>query len=563
MEPGTPEIWNVQKQINGRFGTNMTLIRPKLLIASIILAVLIGVGSQQYLSFGEVKVESNQLPVISEMLPPSACDFAVIGHRGNSYRFPEDTALSVDKAFDVGASITEVDVRLSKDGVPVLMHDLLIDRTTNGSGRVDQWTIAMLKTLDAGSWKGEQFAGIKVTTLAEAIKAAAGRGPLYLDIKSAGLAKPIAKVLKENNFPPDSIYPAVQSNQMLMEYHRVLPNTPIIWFRTVPKNWGSGWLDYLKANGVVALEYFWPTIEEMPKGKQFINLARKKGLSFWTYVINDVPNMKKVMAAGINGIETDRPEILHKLVCNKVDQDMRPIPRVMGQWNFEKQKLNGSPGSNLRFWGKPDKNNVLKFGTTVDFSLPAIHGEFADVIFIPSFSSNQGLQMFPGFHHFGPGSGSRMNTYSVIFDLLRPKSSERVKQALLQTNENNRNEAELYISESGEVGSLNNTVGFLPSDEWHRLAFVVDLTEGVKGKIRLYLDGLAIGEFDGDGIDGHYSAHSNLNSRRLLLFTDNTARTAPLYVSSIQVRDYAISQTEAFVLGAAKAGGISKQRLLK
>ncbi|HID07521.1 MAG TPA: glycerophosphodiester phosphodiesterase, partial [Armatimonadetes bacterium] len=82
----------------------------------------------------------------------------VIGHRGFSARYPENTLLSFRKAVELGVDGVELDVRLSKDGMAVLMHDATVDRTTNGIGAVADLTWEQLRTLDAGSWKAEEFA---------------------------------------------------------------------------------------------------------------------------------------------------------------------------------------------------------------------------------------------------------------------------------------------------------------------------------------------------------------------------------------------------------------------
>ena len=82
-----------------------------------------------------------------------------IAHRGASGYAPENTMAAFDKALEMKADYIEIDVQLSKDGEVVLMHDAMIDRTTDGSGTVDDYTLEELKQLDAGSWFGPQFAG--------------------------------------------------------------------------------------------------------------------------------------------------------------------------------------------------------------------------------------------------------------------------------------------------------------------------------------------------------------------------------------------------------------------
>ena len=96
---------------------------------------------------------------------------ALVSHRGASALAPENTLAAIDAALRHGADFVEFDVQLTRDGVPVLMHDPTVDRTTNGLGRVSQLTAAQLAELDAGSWFSPEFAGERVPTVFEAIDA--------------------------------------------------------------------------------------------------------------------------------------------------------------------------------------------------------------------------------------------------------------------------------------------------------------------------------------------------------------------------------------------------------
>lgn len=108
----------------------------------------------------------------------------VIGHRGAAAYAPENTIESIHTAADVGAQWVELDVKLTKDDVPIIFHDDTLDRTTNGSGPVAEFTYEEIKQLEAGSWYGDSFAGIKIPTLEEAVDALIERGlGLNLEIK--------------------------------------------------------------------------------------------------------------------------------------------------------------------------------------------------------------------------------------------------------------------------------------------------------------------------------------------------------------------------------------------
>ena len=91
-------------------------------------------------------------------------------HRGDNTNFPENTMLAFQAAAAVGADSVETDVRMTKDGHLVLIHDKDVERTTNGKGLVADMTLEELRSLDAGSWKGPEFAGVKIPRIEELLE---------------------------------------------------------------------------------------------------------------------------------------------------------------------------------------------------------------------------------------------------------------------------------------------------------------------------------------------------------------------------------------------------------
>lgn len=91
----------------------------------------------------------------------------IIAHRGAAAIAPENTLAALRISFSRGIDFVEVDLHLTSDGVPVLMHDATLDRTTNGHGKVAKHTLAEIKALDAGGWFGPAYAGEPVPTLGE------------------------------------------------------------------------------------------------------------------------------------------------------------------------------------------------------------------------------------------------------------------------------------------------------------------------------------------------------------------------------------------------------------
>ncbi|MBN2375048.1 MAG: hypothetical protein JXD22_01510 [Sedimentisphaerales bacterium] len=114
----------------------------------------------------EVEEESQAAEVGGEVKLPER---GICAHRGASGTHPENTLSAFREAIRLGAHMIEFDIAMTKDGKLALMHDATIDRTTNGKGKVSDFTLAELKGLDAGSWKGSEFANERIPTLDEAL----------------------------------------------------------------------------------------------------------------------------------------------------------------------------------------------------------------------------------------------------------------------------------------------------------------------------------------------------------------------------------------------------------
>ena len=107
----------------------------------------------------------------------------VAAHRGWCEKYPENTMEAFRAALEIGVDQIETDVRVSKDGHLVLIHDATVDRTTNGTGKVKDLTLAQLKALDAGSHKGAEFAGCQIPTLIEFMELVKDHPTITLDIE--------------------------------------------------------------------------------------------------------------------------------------------------------------------------------------------------------------------------------------------------------------------------------------------------------------------------------------------------------------------------------------------
>ncbi|MCZ2152616.1 MAG: glycerophosphodiester phosphodiesterase family protein [Bryobacterales bacterium] len=110
----------------------------------------------------------------------------IVAHRGSSADRPENTLAAYRRAMEAGAYAIEIDLRLTKDGHLVSLHDGMLDRTTNGRGEVESLTLAEARELDAGSWFSKEYTGEKIPTFPEILALAKGRVRVFLDLKDEG-----------------------------------------------------------------------------------------------------------------------------------------------------------------------------------------------------------------------------------------------------------------------------------------------------------------------------------------------------------------------------------------
>ncbi len=169
-------------------------------IASTLAVLLTAAGT------GVASTEMSERAARAAMVPTGQSVIAV-GHRGAKRFAPENTIAAQNVGIAMGARAIEMDVRMTKDGEFVIMHDAFVDRTTNGHGLVSRMTLAEIKALDAGSKFSLAFAGEKVPTLREALRNLKGRAAVDLDFKAGpkNSAELITRILDEEGFDDGSL----------------------------------------------------------------------------------------------------------------------------------------------------------------------------------------------------------------------------------------------------------------------------------------------------------------------------------------------------------------------
>lgn len=266
------------------------------LILIVLAGILAGCGTRiTNKKFKEIKAK---FPVI------------VIAHRGFSGIAPENTLLSFEKSIDAGVDFIELDVRLSKDGHVVVIHDDTVNRTTNGKGNVADFMLKELKEFDAGSWYHKSFSSQKIPTLDEVFKLTGDRVLINIELKATNLGKNYdSKDLADITL--NIVRKAEMLNKVLFSsfdestLERITERSP---------------------EARVALLYNkpWNHPGDVTSGKKFKILncrksvlnaqnilnAHSKGVIINVYTVNTEEEMKKFIEWKVDGIITDYPDIL-------------------------------------------------------------------------------------------------------------------------------------------------------------------------------------------------------------------------------------------------------------
>ena len=235
----------------------------------------------------------------------------VIGHRGaRSYR-PENTLAAFELAADQGATWVELDVHLSRDRQPVVVHDFLLERTTDGHGRVDAYTLDELKRLDAGAWFGDAYAGARIPTLDEALAWAGRRGVgVDIEIKSgpivyAGIEDAVVAAVHAAAMA-DRVLVTSFDHAAVARVRRIAPDlaTGVLYSARPVEPWA---LAERAAAGVVLPQWQHVRAED-------VRAVHARGLGYVTWATSDPAVLRELVRAGGDGIVTDHPDVLVALL---------------------------------------------------------------------------------------------------------------------------------------------------------------------------------------------------------------------------------------------------------
>lgn len=230
---------------------------------------------------------------------------------------PENTLAAVERALDLGVDLVEIDVHVTRDGQVVVLHDATVDRTTDGRGAVRDMTLPEVRRLHAGLWFDPPFADARIPTLEEVLDLTRKRALLLIEIKARGISEQVVEAIQDLRATEDvilqSFHPA--SVRQARELERRIPAALLVGRVPVGHTRGRGRSLVKKALKVganaLALSYHAAT-------PSLVDEVHRRAMSLWVWTVDEEIAMQKMVQIGADGIITNHPERLHRLLTGEV-----------------------------------------------------------------------------------------------------------------------------------------------------------------------------------------------------------------------------------------------------
>lgn len=219
-----------------------------------------------------------------------------IGHRGAKAYEPENTILSFKRALELGVNAIELDVRRTKDGEIVVIHDAEVDRTTNGKGLVSDLTLSEIKKLSTD--KGE-----KIPTLEEALNFLNRKVKILIEVKEVGIEEKVLDIVRRRG---------LEDNVIIISFHEeVLKRV-----REISETVETGLIyvrhkDPIGAATSLRAQYILPMYKFIYS--YLVRKAHERGLKVIAWTINTPEEAHEYARMGVDGIASDKPDILRDL----------------------------------------------------------------------------------------------------------------------------------------------------------------------------------------------------------------------------------------------------------
>ena len=237
----------------------------------------------------------------------------IIGHRGALGYRPENTMPSFEHALALGADCVEFDVHLTRDGVPVVIHDETVDRTTNGHGFVHEHTLTELQSLDAGAWFSSDYAGARVPTLEELLYWASKSGmAVDVEIKNApifydGIENRVVAALRQADMTDQAIVSSFD-HVAVQRVGELAPEITLgVLYGARPVDAGRALADLVGATVLLPHVSYVRPVD--------VAVAHEAGLAVIPWTTSDEARVCELLEARVDGICSNHPDVVRRLVA--------------------------------------------------------------------------------------------------------------------------------------------------------------------------------------------------------------------------------------------------------
>ena len=229
----------------------------------------------------------------------------VISHAGCEGHAPANTLAGVERAIALGADAIEIDVHASADGVPVVIHDRTLDRTTDGSGNVRDTPLAALRALNAAAAEPDWPQREPIPTLEQVVDAARGRALLVVEVKPTDIEEEVLSVLRTAG-TTDGLMVWSFRAEVVARFRALEPALPAALLVRRGETAETGFDAALRANAQAC------SLHHSLVTPLSVQAARRRGLGPYTWTVNDEAEMRRVRDCGVAGIVSDYPDRLAK-----------------------------------------------------------------------------------------------------------------------------------------------------------------------------------------------------------------------------------------------------------
>ena len=244
--------------------------------------------------------------------------FWVIAHRGVSGSYPENTLSAFQAAIDIRAEMVELDVSISEDGIPVVVHDRTVDRTTDFEGDVQSFSVEELKRMEVGAWFSEEFRGEEFPTLRESLELMKGQIAVNIEIKTeavsdeiqGGVVDKALQIVKDLDMISSVIFSSF--DYRVMEQLNVLDSK--IAKALLYEASQSAELLPSELVQKYKIDIFNCSYKQL--SEEWINDLQKHEIPYFVYTVNEPELMRELIEKDVSGIFTDFPQELIGIVEN-------------------------------------------------------------------------------------------------------------------------------------------------------------------------------------------------------------------------------------------------------